>query len=71
MLAIVYLVLDQGWSHAEHAAASSLCAEVIRLARIVSALLPDEPEARGLLTLLLLHDARRDARVVDAEVVAQ
>jgi RNA polymerase sigma-70 factor (ECF subfamily) len=40
-----------------------LCAEAIRLARVVVTLLPDEPEARGLLALMLLHDARRDARV--------
>ena len=40
-----------------------LCAEAIRLARVVVSLLPDEPEARGLLALMLLHDARREARV--------
>ena len=42
-----------------------LCAEAIRLARVVVALLPDEPEATGLLALMLLHDARREARVGD------
>jgi RNA polymerase sigma-70 factor (ECF subfamily) len=69
VLAVIYLVFNQGWSHAELAATSSLCLEAIRLARIVAALLPDEPEARGLLALLLLHHARRDARVVDGEFV--
>jgi RNA polymerase sigma-70 factor (ECF subfamily) len=39
-----------------------LCAEAIRLARVLAALLPDEPEVLGLLALLLLHDARREAR---------
>ena len=40
-----------------------LCAEAIRLGRLLVALMPDEPEAAGLLALMLLHDARRDARV--------
>jgi len=41
----------------------SLCAEAIRLARVLVDLMPDEPEARGLLALMLLHDARRPARL--------
>jgi RNA polymerase sigma-70 factor, ECF subfamily len=69
VLAVVYLVFNQGWSHAEHAATSSLCAEALRLARIVAGLLPDEPEVRGLLALLLLHHARRAARAVDGAFV--
>ena len=69
VLAVIYLIFNQGWSHAERAATSSLCTEAIRLARIVAALLPDEPEPRGLLGLLLLHHARRDARVVDGVFV--
>jgi RNA polymerase sigma-70 factor (ECF subfamily) len=40
-----------------------LCAESIRLARVLTELMPDEPEVLGLLALMLLHDARRDARV--------
>src|SRR5262249_34026622 len=40
-----------------------LCAEAIRLGRLVVELMPDEPEAEGLLALMLLHDARRAARV--------
>jgi len=43
-----------------------LCAEAIRLARVLCGLMPDEPEAVGLLALMLLHDSRRAARV-DAE----
>ena len=41
----------------------SLCAEAIRLGRTLAALMPDEPEAVGLLALMLLHDARRESRV--------
>src|SRR3954451_7513405 len=40
-----------------------LCAEAIRLARLLGALMPNEPEAIGLLALMLLHDSRRAARV--------
>jgi RNA polymerase sigma-70 factor (ECF subfamily) len=43
-----------------------LCREAIRLGRLVVDLIPDEPEARGLLALLMLHDARRDARTDEA-----
>src|SRR5262249_48840044 len=43
-----------------------LCAEAVRLARVLAALMPDEPEALGLLALLLLHDARRAARTSPA-----
>ena len=42
---------------------SRLCGEAIRLARTLARLMPDEPEAGGLLALMLLHDSRRDARV--------
>jgi RNA polymerase sigma-70 factor (ECF subfamily) len=65
VLAVLYLIFNQGWSRAETAASSGLCAEAIRLARIVVALLPGAAEAEGLLSLLLLHQARRAARVVD------
>jgi RNA polymerase sigma-70 factor (ECF subfamily) len=44
---------------------TDLCAEAIRLARTLATLMPDEPEALGLLALMLLHDARRAARVDD------
>jgi RNA polymerase sigma-70 factor, ECF subfamily len=65
VLRVVYLVYTQG-----HLATSGpelvrgeLCDQAIRLARALAALLPDEPEAAGLLAFLLLTDARRDARV--------
>lgn len=46
-----------------------LCAEAIRLTRILVALMPDEPEALGLLALMLLTDARRPSRVADGALV--
>jgi RNA polymerase sigma-70 factor (ECF subfamily) len=66
VLAVVYLVFTEG--HTATSGASDrpdLAAEAIRLARLVSELMPDEPEALGLLALLLLTDARRPARVGD------
>ena len=66
VLRVVYLVFTEG--HAAHAAA--LADEAIRLARLLHALLP-EPEVKGLLALLLLHDSRRAARAThDGELVA-
>jgi len=64
VLAVVYLIFNEGYSatEAEPAARRSLCGEAIRLARMLAALLPREGEAHALLALLLLHDARRDAR---------
>jgi RNA polymerase sigma-70 factor (ECF subfamily) len=65
VLAVVYLVFNEGYaaSSGDALIRKELCAEAIRLARLVVSLLPDEPEATGLLALLLLHDARREARV--------
>ncbi len=65
VLHVLYLVFNEGYaaSSGDSLIRRELCAEAIRLARIVVSLLPDEPEARGLLGLMLLHDARRDARV--------
>ncbi len=48
---------------------ADLCAEAIRLARVLVALMPDEPEALGLLALMLLTDARRPSRVADGALV--
>ena len=59
VLRVVYLVFNEGHS----AQAAGLADEAIRLARLLSALLPESaPEVTGLLALMLLHDARRDAR---------
>jgi RNA polymerase sigma-70 factor (ECF subfamily) len=64
VLAVVYLVFNEGYAATAGDALvrADLCREAIRIARIVGALLPDEPEARGLLALMLLQDARRAAR---------
>ena len=59
MLATIHLVFNAGYGPPVR---RELCAEAIRLARVLAALMPDEPEARGLLALMLLHDSRRDAR---------
>ncbi|MBV8160464.1 MAG: sigma-70 family RNA polymerase sigma factor [Acidimicrobiia bacterium] len=67
-LAVVYLLFNEGYAATEGAdlVRQNLCAEAIRLARTVVALMPDEPEALGLLALMLLHDARRAGRVDSA-----
>jgi RNA polymerase sigma-70 factor (ECF subfamily) len=65
VLAVLYLVFNEGYSASvgEAAIRDELCDEAIRLAKLLAVLMPDEPEALGLLALMLLHDARRDARV--------
>jgi RNA polymerase sigma-70 factor (ECF subfamily) len=65
VLKVLYLVYNEGYSATSGDALvrRELSAEAIRLTRVVVTLLPDEPEATGLLSLMLLHDARRDARV--------
>jgi RNA polymerase sigma-70 factor (ECF subfamily) len=60
VLAIVYLIFNEGYGPPPRA---ELCEEAIRLAKVLAVLMPDEPEAHGLLALMLLHDARRDARL--------
>jgi RNA polymerase sigma-70 factor (ECF subfamily) len=72
VLQVVYLIFNEGYnaSSGESLIRRELCAEAIRLARVLLALMPDEPEVIGLLALLLLHDARREARVgEDGELV--
>jgi RNA polymerase sigma-70 factor (ECF subfamily) len=56
---VVYLVFNQGWGDGR----VDLAAEAIRLGQALAGLMPDEPEVLGLLALMLLNDARRDARV--------
>ncbi len=64
VLRVLYLVFNEGYdaTAGEALIRRELCAEAIRLARIVAELLPAEPEAQGLLALMLLTDARRPAR---------
>ena len=65
VLAVLYLVFNEGYSASGEGAAirDELCDEAIRLAKLLAVLMPDEPEALGLLALMLLHDARRAARL--------
>ena len=64
VLAVIYLVFNEGHvaSDGDELVRADLCAEAIRLARLLVELMPDEAEAHGLLALLLLTEARRDAR---------
>jgi RNA polymerase sigma-70 factor (ECF subfamily) len=68
VLHVLYLVFNEGYaaSSGDSLVRRELSTEAIRLARVVAMLLPDEPEAIGLLALMLLHDARREARVGDS-----
>jgi RNA polymerase sigma-70 factor (ECF subfamily) len=64
VLAVIYLIFNEGYAASSGPALvrDDLCAEAIRLARLLASLMPDEPEVLGLLALLLLIDARRPAR---------
>jgi RNA polymerase sigma-70 factor (ECF subfamily) len=65
VLGVVYLLFNEGYAATAGAdlLRTNLCAEAVRLARVLARLMPDEPEVLGLLALLLLHDARRNTRV--------
>ncbi len=64
VLAVVYLIFNEGF-----AGRNDLAAEAVRLGAALSELMPDEPEAHGLLALMLLHDSRRSARYREGELV--
>jgi RNA polymerase sigma-70 factor, ECF subfamily len=64
VLAVIYLIFNEGYS-----GRVDLAFEAIRLGRVLATLMPDEPEALGLLALMSLHDARREARFADGELV--
>jgi len=68
VLAVLYLIFNEGYeaSAGDSLVRRELCAEAVRLGRVLAELMPDEGEALGLLALLLLHDARREARVGQA-----
>ena len=72
VLAVLYLLFNEGYSASagDDIVRPDLTAEAIRLARLLATLMPDEPEATGLLALMLLHDARRASRLdADGELV--
>ncbi|EID73788.1 MULTISPECIES: RNA polymerase sigma factor [Rhodococcus] len=64
VLAVVYLIFNEGYtaSSGDRLTRADLCAEAIRLGRVLAALMPDEPEVTGLLALMVLIESRRDAR---------
>ncbi len=64
VLAVVYLIFNEGYG-----GRGELAAEALRLGRALTELMPDEPEAHGLLALMLLHDGRREARFQDGDLV--
>ena len=64
VLAVVYLIFNEGYG-----GRTDLAAEAIRLGRALASLMPDEPEVHALLALMLLNDARRDARFANGTIV--
>jgi RNA polymerase sigma-70 factor, ECF subfamily len=64
VLAVVYLIFNEGYG-----GRSDLASEAIRIERALAQLMPDEPEVHGLLALMLVNDARRDARFEDGTIV--
>jgi RNA polymerase sigma-70 factor (ECF subfamily) len=64
VLAVVYLIFNEGYG-----GRGDLAAEAIRLGRALAELMPDEPEVHGLLALMLINDARREARFADDTIV--
>jgi RNA polymerase sigma-70 factor (ECF subfamily) len=64
VLGVIYLIFNEGYG-----GRSDLADEAIRLGRALAELMPDEPEVHGLLALMLVNDARREARYSDGELV--
>jgi RNA polymerase sigma-70 factor, ECF subfamily len=72
VLTVIYLIFNEGYTatDGDELIRRELCAEAVRLARLLAELMPDEPEALGLLAMLLLIDARRPARTAaDGSIV--
>ncbi|WP_216853637.1 RNA polymerase sigma factor [Phytoactinopolyspora halotolerans] len=68
VLAVIYLIFNEGYAarSGEQLIRADLCAEAIRLGRLLAELMPDEPEVMGLLALMLLSEARRAARTTES-----
>ena len=64
VLAVIYLIYNAGYG-----GRGPVAAEALQLGRMLAELMPDEPEVRGLLAMMLLHDSRREARLRDGELV--
>jgi RNA polymerase sigma-70 factor (ECF subfamily) len=64
VLAVIYLIFNEGYTDR-----ADLATEAIRLGRLLAELMADEPEVYGLVALMLLHDSRREARVVESELI--
>jgi len=70
VLTVLYLIFNEGYASTEgELVRSELCDEAIRLAKLLAVLMPDEPEAIGLVALMLLHDSRREARTANDHLV--
>ncbi len=72
VMKVVYMVFNEGYvaTSGERLIRKELCAEAIRLGRLLCQLMPDQPELQGLLALMLLHDARSETRVTtEGEIV--
>jgi RNA polymerase sigma-70 factor (ECF subfamily) len=72
VLAVVYLIFNEGYaaSSGDRLVRDDLCAEAIRLGRLLAELMPDEPEVMGLLALMLLTESRRETRTTpDGDLV--
>jgi len=64
VLSVVYLIFNEGY-----AGRADLAEEALRLGSLLRELMPDEPEVHGLLALMMLHDARREARFADGDLI--
>ena len=71
VLAVLYLVFNEGYeaTSGDDLVRRELCDEAIRLGKLLAVLMPDEPEALGVLALMLFQDSRREARVENGRLV--